>query len=92
MLVISLFTGSVGAIPVLLLLIICGQYFATGINPYEYGMIIRYYELYYDESVPSHYILNLSHGIIYLCVLCVVLVIAGYFVIKKKNLIEKKII
>lgn len=92
MLVISLFAGSVGAIPVLLLLIIFGQYYATGINPYEYGMIIRYYEMKYDSSVPPHHILNLSHGIIYLCVLCVVLVVIGYFVIKKKNLIEKKLI
>lgn len=89
MLVVSLFAGSMGSIPVLLLLIICGQYYATGINPYEYGMIIRYYEMYYDDSVPPHYILNLSHGIIYLCVLCVVLVATGYLVIKKKNLIEK---
>ncbi|MCM1083854.1 MAG: hypothetical protein NC393_08940 [Clostridium sp.] len=89
MLVISLFAGSVGSIAVSLLLIVCGEYYATGINPYEYAMVLRYYELYYDSSVPPHYILNWSHGIIYLCALCVVLVVAGYLIIRKKNLIEK---
>ncbi len=85
--VLVLVMGSFGSMMIMIALVIFSTYYATGINPYEYALIIRYFEQ--DKSLDFTPLQPL-YGVFYLISLGVFMMLLGYVIIRKKNLITRR--
>lgn len=85
--VVSLVIGSFGSMMIMIALVIFSTYYATRINPYEYALIIRYFE---QDKAQAFTPLQPLNGVFYLISLSVFMMILGYVIIRKKNLITRR--
>lgn len=82
----TLIMGSTWASVMMISLLVLGSYYSNSYNPYEYSMASRYYVAYGSDKFAS---LDIGHGIMYLLIVTAAMMLVGYLLIRKKNLIQK---
>lgn len=83
--------GSVcfGGVPVMIVLtgiLVLSSYYANRFLVHGYAMVCRYYKNY---EHPDYEPLELQFGLIYLGIAAVVLIVGGYIILRKKDILEK---